>query len=410
MPNSYNNIWALPTSLAEEILRSFYDNKKASNENGASAFQRNSEKKQEYSINNGIAIIEITGPIYRKNIYSWWSDERIAIGHNSIKKDIQSAIDNPSVKQILLSINSPGGVVSGTKELADFIAHSPKPISAYADGLVASAAFWLASATGIIYAPATAMLGSIGVIQVHVDLSKYYERVGVKFTPITAGTFKAVGSDSSPLSEEDKKYLQKQLDSIHTIFKNDVQSNLGLTSPQNLWGEAQIMLANEAKELGLVSAVVQDINEVIDILSKENIMDKATLSAQHPDLLAEIQNEAKAEMVEQAQTERKALFAVIEACCGKEAINAVNATIQKCTDAKLDAEQITALAPSLAVKVEAQTSPSQATSEEQAKAQILAGLQTTSPVAVEVDPKDASALQKSKSSLVANAEKRAQAK
>ena len=89
---------------------------------------------------------------------------------------------------LLLRFNSPGGVASGVPELAAWLAaQTAKPVYAYADGLCASAAYYLAAATGRVYAPATATVGSIGVICRHMDWSGFLEKCGVRVTHLTGG-------------------------------------------------------------------------------------------------------------------------------------------------------------------------------------------------------------------------------
>ncbi len=398
-----NSLWALSLQMAEGVIRALYAEK--DREPVASLPPAYGEQKDGYTVRNGVAVVCIGLPITRSDVVSLWTGSRLALGQDSIRKSLMAAYADTAVHTILLSINSPGGVVHGTKELADYIAASPKPMATYVNGLCASAAFWIASATGRIFAPKTASVGSIGVIQIHADYSKMYENFGVTFTPITAGTYKAVGSDSKPLSDEDRAYLQGHLSAIHAIFKDDVKRGLALTEDEKKWGEAQVFLADEALNLGLVSSIVQDMDEAIRILSKEIVMDKKTLAAQHPALLAEVQAEAVADLTAKAKQEQSAILAVVSACVGEECMASINATLEKCEKAGLTAEQMVALAPSLAVPV--QTKAAEASTEEVLKQDILAGLQSASSDPLAATP---GALQKSqgKSSLVADAESRAQ--
>ncbi|MBO4312560.1 MAG: S49 family peptidase, partial [Desulfovibrionaceae bacterium] len=169
-----------------------------------------------YSISQGVAVIRVDGPLDRQAHFGWLSGQRLATGYDEIAHALDAACANPQVRAILLSFNSPGGAVPGCKELADHIAAvgTVKPCAAYADGLCASAAFWLASATGTIYAPRTATVGSIGVVMVHVDTSRAWDRAGVAFSYITGGKFKAVGNPHAPLSEDDRAYLQQHAQAL----------------------------------------------------------------------------------------------------------------------------------------------------------------------------------------------------
>ena len=113
----------------------------------------------------GVAVIDISGTIHRYGDPEW-----DAVGHDTIKAAVSLAMRDRSASALLLRFNSPGGVASGVPELAAWLAaQTAKPVYAYADGLCASAAYYLAAATGRVYAPATATVGSIGVICRHMD-------------------------------------------------------------------------------------------------------------------------------------------------------------------------------------------------------------------------------------------------
>ncbi len=414
-----HNFWALPAAMAESVLRTLFmkdEDKATSPLSEALCMSAAHGEECGYSVHAGVALISVNLPITRSDLVSW-SGKRLSMGQDSIRNSLMAAYADNMVKSILLVFNCPGGVVHGTKELADFIASSPKPIAAYVDGLCASAAFWLAAATGKIFCPQTGTVGSVGVLQMHTDFSKYYEGFGVKFTPITAGTYKAVGTDKKPLSKDDVAYLQNHLSAIHEVFKMDVKNGLGLSAPEEEWGEAQIFIGNEAVQLGLVTSIVQDVHEAIQILSKEIVMDFETLAAQHPQLLAEIRQKSAEDAAAKAKAEQEqevtALLAVVKACAGDEAMQAISETLERCKAAKLSNEQIVALAPTLAVKVAVKNSAipaeakTEASPELSAMQNILSGLQAATPDPLTADPKQVTKTQ-GKSSLVSDAENRAQ--
>lgn len=140
----------------------------------------------------------------------------------------------------------------GTKELADAIAEArtKKRCAAYANGLCASAAYWLASATGTVYAPLTATVGSIGVIMTITNYAKLEEKWGISTVTITGGKWKAAGQGGE-LTDEERRYFQERINSLHQIFKADVGRHMGLTADPQLWGEAQLLLAQPRGNLAL---------------------------------------------------------------------------------------------------------------------------------------------------------------
>ncbi len=255
----------------------------------------------DYSLRDGIAVIEIAGVISRQGGgFGNWRWE----GQNRIAAAVAQAVENPAVRALLLSIDSPGGVAAGTQELAHLISGgaAQKPIYAYADGLCASAAYWLAAACGKIYAPPTATIGSIGVVSVHCDWSGNNEKYGLRYTYLTGGQWKAVGNPDTPLSEKDRAYLEEKINSLHTIFKYDVAIKMPVDAAQpETWGDGQTFLAAEAMALGLITGIVANRGELIEHIKKEISMTKEELAGQHPELLAQIQAEARSEALAGAE-------------------------------------------------------------------------------------------------------------
>jgi ClpP class serine protease len=101
------------------------------------------------------------------------------------------------------------------------------------------------------------MVGSIGVIQQHDDLSEAMAKEGVKTTLITAGKKKASGNPFEPLSEEAKGDAQAKVDTYYSMFLNAVAKGRGISAAQvrNGYGEGDVVLAQEAKRLGMVDRI-----------------------------------------------------------------------------------------------------------------------------------------------------------
>ena len=172
-----DGLWALAPQFAEQVLCDIQTRMTS----GRMSVPAGQEPRR-FSLRRGVAVISITGVISRKE--SWWAD----VGQDGIRQALDEARQDERVRGILLSFNSPGGVAAGVKELADYIASiDDKPVAAYADGLTASAAYWLASATGRVYAPAMAQVGSVGVISEVRNISGFLDKMGVSITYIGCG-------------------------------------------------------------------------------------------------------------------------------------------------------------------------------------------------------------------------------
>lgn len=247
------------------------------------------QAEDRYEIRDGVAVIPIYGVLdKRANLFT-----KISGGTSTqlLQRDIRQALDDPQVDAILLDIDSPGGAVDGTKELADFIFESRgrKPIIAFANGMMASAAYWIGSAADRIIANDTAMVGSIGVALTHYDRSERDAQQGIKRTMIYAGKYKRVASDEKPLSEEGQEYLQGIVDEYYSIFVKAVAENRGTDTEQVLesMADGREFIGRQARKAGLVDDIAHFETVLAITRKKGRMMDLATLKEKHPEVFQE---------------------------------------------------------------------------------------------------------------------------
>lgn len=414
----HNSLWALQADTAADVLRDLHNELAAhfdAPRPQAFVFAEQAiPAAPPYMLRDGVAVIGVEGVIDRTARLSFFTGLPYTAGQDRIRASLDAALADPAVKGILLSLNSPGGTAAGTKELADAIAAAAqcKPCAAYADGLCASAAYWLASATGTVYAPLTAQVGSIGVIAVLTDWSQAAAKAGVVRTVLSSGQWKAAGSPDKPLTDEERALFQGQLSRLHEIFKQDVAARMGVTAPTDQWAEGQCLLAADAQAVGLVTAIVRDLDAAVASLSanfKENIMDLQELKAKHPDLASALVAEGKAHAMQDAaplKTEaetraRTDTLALVKAVAGEETASRVEQLLQ----AGITPAQLSALAPLLGTP-KTETSSDAKAGETDARKQMLDAITaaTGGPLA-----SGAEVQKPSKSALVADAERRAAA-
>ena len=256
------------------------------------------DKKPAYTVTNGTALVPVRGVLRKAadpvlEYLGFYSTT-----YGAVKEAFDAALADPKVNRVCMVIDSPGGMVAGAKELCDHIyaARGTKPVIAYADGRMCSAAYWIGSAADAIYAPRTAEIGSIGIIATHVDFSGADEKAGVKYTYLTAGHYKAMGNDSEPLSEEARAYIQDQLDTLYDVFVEGVSRNRSVDADRALaMADGRVFLADRAVEIGLIDAIKTDIAETLgDPRQGGTLMDKKELKEKHPDLYAEVIEEGRA--------------------------------------------------------------------------------------------------------------------
>jgi capsid assembly protease len=183
---------------------------------------------------------------------------------------VRAAMAEPSIGAVVLSVDSPGGVVFGVPEAAAALRglRGPKPFIAVSNPFAASAAYYLAAQADDVVALPSSMTGSIGVIVVHVDESKALEREGLVVTEITHGKRKAEGSSLKPLSDDARESIQRRVDYYGALFEADVAKGRGV-SPATVrakYGEGAVFTAGDALAAGLVDRVAT-MDEVLGRLA-----------------------------------------------------------------------------------------------------------------------------------------------
>ena len=181
---------------------------------------------------------------------------------------LRAALQDETVSQILIDIDSPGGSVYGVAELADEIvsARAQKPVVAIANSLAASAAYWIGCSASEFYVTPGGEVGSIGVWQAHQDYSKAMDEAGVKTTLISAGKFKVEGNPYAPLDEEAQGFMQSRVDDYYAAFTKAVAKGRGVPISQvrDGMGQGRVLGADAA----LASSMVDGIATFDDVVKK----------------------------------------------------------------------------------------------------------------------------------------------
>ncbi len=232
----------------------------------------NNNKSLGYTIIDGIAVIPIDGVISKRmNMFSQISG---GVSTQLLQSDFAAALGDPLAHSILLLVDSPGGSIDGLQQAADDIraGRRVKPVYAFADGTMASAAYWIGSAAEKVFSASdTTAVGSIGVIAKHTDYSKAQEKDGIKVTDIYAGKYKAMGSPNAPLSDEGRATIQTKVDHAYSVFVDAVAKNRGVSTRTVLdkMADGRVFFGKQAVEAGLVDGIAS-MPEVLTQLTKRH--------------------------------------------------------------------------------------------------------------------------------------------
>lgn len=341
-------------------------------------------EQQQYVVREGgIAVLSIDGPIAPKaNLFTQISGGASA---QLLTKQIDSAMADSRVKGLVLAIDSPGGSVFGTPELAAAVhrASATKPVATVSDATIASAAYWVGSAAGSVYLSGpTVEAGSIGV----------YARMQLSEpTPgtleFTRGKYKRGGLNGEKPSAEYMADFEGKLDHLYSVFVEAVAAYRGASVQQVLdsMADGRVFIGQHAINAGLADGFAT-VDELVEQMatdpSKFSVrrkavfapgttnpkpagaraqgdsepvlleppqpqpertpMDRATLEQQHPALFAQLQSEFSAAGATAERVRIQAVLAVGEGLPGHEKLLMAMAYDGKSTQADASLAVLTA--------------------------------------------------------------------
>lgn len=233
------------------------------------------EQSKPFAFADGFAIIPVHGTLLNR----FGASYGYVTGYNFINAQHMAAMADDEVHTIIHDHNSYGGEAAGCFEQSARIAATRgkgKKIVAVVDSNCYSASFALASAADKIIAIPSAGVGSIGVVAMHVDMSKFLERVGVAVTFIHSGEHKVDGNPYEPLPKDVKADIQKNVDKSRAKFVKVVSENMGLDSKVVYDTEARTYRADDALAIGLIHAIAEPTVALQSLIDADSALESAT--------------------------------------------------------------------------------------------------------------------------------------
>jgi len=218
-----------------------------------------------YRVENGVGVLTIDGSLVNRG--AWVGASSGLTSYEGIAAQLASMMADPNVSSVVLDINSPGGEATGMFGLAEAIRgyRGKKPIVASVNDVAASAAYGIASQADRIMVSPSSIVGSIGVVLMHVDRSKELAAKGQTATLIYAGAHKVDGNPFGPLPDAVKADLQAEVDSLYSLFTRTVgegRPSLGAAAARDT--QARVFMGAEAVAKGLAD-VQGSLSDAIDM-------------------------------------------------------------------------------------------------------------------------------------------------
>lgn len=178
---------------------------------------------------------------------------------DDLVRDLRQLRDNPSVRAVVIRINSPGGVVGPTQEVHDALRRlhdAGKPVVASLGAVAASGGYYAAVAADQIYANPGTLTGSIGVIMQLANVDTLLKKVGVEFVVVKAGQFKDIGNPARPMTPEERRVVQALLEDVHGQFIDAVAKGRKLDrSAVVQFADGRVFSGTQALGLKMVDAL-----------------------------------------------------------------------------------------------------------------------------------------------------------
>jgi capsid assembly protease len=208
-----------------------------------------------YEEQGGVAVVPIVGELaHRATAINSMSG---SVGYAGLQTHLLNLAQDGRVSGILLDMDTPGGEVGGLAELSDSLGEIGKamPLWAIANSSMNSAGYWIGSVADRVLATPYARVGSIGVVAMHVDVSKAMAKKGVVTTFIHAGKHKIDGNSFEPLSRDAKRQIATSVADIYDQFVGHVSAARRLDENSVRDTEARVYGAKEALEIGLIDDI-----------------------------------------------------------------------------------------------------------------------------------------------------------
>lgn len=200
-----------------------------------------------------------------------------AIGDGQVYDDFMDQLDDvyndDSVKGVIMQVNSPGGAVYNSEQIANKIKKIQKdkkiPVFTVMKTMAASGGYYISAPTDRIYASNETLTGSIGVIMSSTSFQGLFEKYGIKQQNITTGKMKDAGSAGKDMTDEQKKYFQDLINSSFDRFVKIVSQGRSMKEDEvRKLADGRVYDGAQAKNNGLVDKI-GDLDLAIEDMKKD---------------------------------------------------------------------------------------------------------------------------------------------
>lgn len=227
-----------------------------------------------------IAVVPLQGILTRHGYSSWFSAN---IGTLEIGRHLKALDADEAVGTIVLNVNTPGGTVAGTPELAQILygireAGKTKTI-AVVDPLMASAGTYIATAAEKVFAIPSADVGSVGVINSYSDYSKFLEERGISIEYFRHPEKKARFTSVEPMDDSMRERMMEGIMEAYGLFVADMARNRGVSEKhvEEHFGKGDTMSAKEGVDVKMIDGIRSLDDVIVELVTENQSKQRATM-------------------------------------------------------------------------------------------------------------------------------------
>ena len=201
------------------------------------------------SFGEAVAVVRVEGTILSGDS----ADSSTDAVSGTVISELETAVNDPNVKAIVIRVDSPGGSVTGSAQIWEVINAIEKPIVVSMSSMAASGGYYVSAPADYIVARPDTLTGSLGVIMTIYDATALMEKVGLQVNAITSGENKAIGSTFAEMTPQQEAILQSLIDESYAEFVRVISEGRGMSQEEVLaLADGRIYSGEQAFENGLV--------------------------------------------------------------------------------------------------------------------------------------------------------------
>lgn len=225
---------------------------------------------------DAVAVVYVEGAIYPGSPAPSLFGESDGAFSTPIRKALDKAAEDDSVKAVVLRVNSPGGSVVASEIILDATRRvkAKKPIVISMGNVAASGGYYVSCAADTIFAEPGTITGSIGVLSGKFVTTKMWDSIGINFTPLARGAKSGMLGSYAPFTDAERARMTEWMEDVYGQFKGHVTAIRGdrLKKPIDDLAAGRVWTGRQAHEHGLVDEL-GGLNEAIAFIADEAKVD-----------------------------------------------------------------------------------------------------------------------------------------